>query len=39
MVGGRGNIPSSYTKSKIDIENICNEFENRISAIERNNDE
>ncbi|OBU07746.1 ParA family protein [Morganella psychrotolerans] len=39
MVGGRGNIPSSYTKSRQDIERICDEFINRIDALARSNDE
>lgn len=34
MVGGRGNIPSSYRKSKIEIDAICIEFINRINDIE-----
>lgn len=37
MVGGRGNIPSSYRKSKGDIAAICHEFIDRISNLENNN--
>lgn len=34
MVGGRGNIPSSYRKSKKEINLICREFIERISTLE-----
>lgn len=34
MVGGRGNIPSSYVKSRQDIELICHEFIGRIAQLE-----
>ncbi len=34
MVGASGNIPSSYTKSKQDIHNICVELISRINVLE-----
>jgi len=34
MVGGRGNIPSRYLKSRQDIKEICQEFIDRITNLE-----
>lgn len=34
MVGGRGNIASSYSKSRQDIESICQEFMSRVEQLE-----
>ncbi|WP_312284489.1 ParA family protein [Yokenella regensburgei] len=34
MVGGRGNIPSSYRKSKREINLICKEFIERLTSLE-----
>ncbi|EFN9059538.1 ParA family protein [Escherichia coli] len=39
MVGYQGNIPSCYSKSRQDIEKICNEFINRVAHLEGNTNE
>lgn len=38
MVGGRGNIASSYKNSKRDIAAICSEFVSRVENIQEEND-
>lgn len=39
MVGGKGNIPSSYRKSRTEIKHICMEFIDRLTELESENNE
>ncbi len=39
MVGYQGNIPSCYSKSRSDIEKICNEFIKRVAHLEGDTNE